>query len=186
MEEEELPELDEPFIQDLNLDIKSVDELKERVRHELEHRWGQESEQQFYHQVVQELLHENPFDAPETMVDNYLDKIIEDLGRREKNIDEENVRKHYRSDAIFNIKWIHLKDKIAKEESLESTEEDFGKFLENLNDDKTRKLYETNEELKRRVMHDIFEKKVFDYLVNNSKVKEKKQSIKKGKAFEKA
>ncbi len=186
VDEEELPELDESFIQDLKLDIKSVDELKERVRHELEHRWGQESEQQFYHQVVQELLHENPFDAPETMVDNYLDKIIEDIGRREKNIDEENVRKHYRSDAIFNIKWIHLKDKIAKEESIESTEEDLGQFLENLNDDKTRKLYETNEELKRRVMHDIFEKKVFDFLVNNSKVKEKKQSIKKGKAFEKA
>lgn len=179
IEEEEVPELNDQFIQDLNLEIKNIDELREKVFHELEHRWGNESEQQFYHQVVQELLHENPFDVPEIMVNNYLDKILEDIRQRDKNVNEEDVRKHYRAEATFNIKWYHLKDRIAKQEHIQSTEEDYQKFLDELKDENTRKIYESNDEIKQRVLNDIFEKKVFDFLVNSSKVKEKKQSIKK-------
>jgi FKBP-type peptidyl-prolyl cis-trans isomerase (trigger factor) len=104
---------------------------------------------------------------------------------REKTINEEEVRKRYRTDALFNIKWFHLKEKIAQKEKIEATDEDFKKFMEDLNDDETRKVYETNLELKKRVMNDIFEKKVFDFLVNSSKIKEKKQTLKNRKEVEK-
>jgi trigger factor len=183
VEKEELPELDEKFIEQLNFDIKTVDELKIKVRDELEHRWGQESEHQFYHQIVQELLHENPFDVPDSMVSNYLDKILEDIRQRDKNIDEEEVRKHYRADAMFNIKWFHLEEKIANDENLKAYDEDYKSFLDNINDENARKMYETNDDLKQRALNDIFEKKVFDFLVDNSKVKEKKKSIKQRKEF---
>jgi trigger factor len=183
VEKEELPELDSQFVEQLNFDVKTVDELKVKVRDELEHRWGQESEHQFYQQVVQELLHENPFDVPDSMVNNYLDKILEDIRQRDKNINEEEVRKHYRADAMFNIKWFHLKDKIAQDENIEADEEDFKVFLDNINDENVQKMYETNAELKQRALTDIFEKKVFDFLVSNSKVKEKKKSIKQRKEF---
>jgi len=185
LEKEELPALNDQFVEELNLNLKSVEDLKGKVREELEHRWGQESEHQFYHQVVQELLHENPFEVPEAMINNYLENILEDIRKRDKNIDEEEVRKHYRADATFNIKWYHLKEKIAEEEQIKSTEDEFKQFLEKLEDENTRKLYQSNKQLKQRVMNDIFEKKVFDFLVENSKVKEKKQSIKKRKEFEK-
>jgi trigger factor len=183
VEKEELPELDNKFIEQLNFDVKTVDDLKVKVRDELELRWGQESEQQFYHNVVQELLHENPFDVPDAMVNNYLDKILEDIQRRDNNINEEEVRKNYRADAMFNIKWFQLKEKIAEDENLKATDEDFKTFLENISDENMRKMYETNAELKQRALNDIFEKKVFDFLVNNSKVKEKKKSIKQRKEF---
>lgn len=183
IENEELPDLDDQFAQDMNLELKTVDDLRTKVRDELEHRWGQESEQKFYHQMAQEILHENPFDVPDTMVDNYLDKIVEDIRQREQNFDEEEVRKHYRADAVFNIKWYHLKDKIANTENLEATDDDYQTFLKNLEDDKMREFYESNKEIKQRVLSDIFEKKVFDFLVNSSKIKEKKESIKKRKEF---
>jgi trigger factor len=183
IENEELPDLDDQFAQDLNLELDTVEELKLKVRDELEHRWGQESEQKFYHQMAQEILHENPFDVPDTMVNNYLDKIVEDIRQKEKNFDEEEVRKHYRADAVFNIKWYHIKDKIAKVENIEANEEDFKTFLDNLEDDKMREFYSGNEKLKQSVLSDVFEKKVFDFLVNSSKIKEKKESIKKRKEF---
>lgn len=183
VEKEELPELDSQLIEQLNFDVKTVDELKTKVRDELEHRWGQESEHQFYQHVVQELLHENPFDVPDVMVNNYLDKILEDIRQRDKNINEEDVRKQYRADAVFNIKWFHLKDKIAEDEKIKANDEDFKTFLDNISDENVQKMYETNDELKQRALTDIFEKKVFDFLVNNSKVKEKKKSIKERKEF---
>ena len=51
-------------------------------------------------------------------------------------------------------------------------------------DDKMREFYQSNADIKGRVLNDIFEKKVFDFLVNNSKIKEKKQSIQKRKELE--
>ena len=74
---------------------------------------------------------------------------------------------------------------LSKEEEIKSTEEEYNHFLDELEDENTRKLYESNKELKQRAMNDIFEKKIFDFLVKNSKVKEKKQSIKQRKEFEK-
>jgi trigger factor len=184
VEAEELPELNAEFVEQLNFNINTVEDLKTKVRDELEHRWGQESEQKFYHEVVQELLHENPFDVPEAMVDNYLEKILEDIKQRDKNINEEEVRKQYRADATFNIKWYHLREKIAVEEKIEATEDDYKTFLENIEEESIRSLYDSNNEIKQRAMNDIFEKKVFDFLVNNSKVKEKKKSIKQRKEFQ--
>jgi trigger factor len=181
VEKEELPELDDQFVQQLNFDIKTVDDLRKKVRDELEHRWGQESEHQFYHNVVQELLHENPFDVPEVMVNNYLDRILEDIRKKDKNIEEEEVRKRYRADAMFNIKWFHLREKIAKDENIKTTDDDFKTFLDSIEDENVRKMYESNKELKQAVLNDIFEKKVFDFLISNSKVKEKKKSIKQRK-----
>jgi trigger factor len=184
VEEEELPELSNEFVEQLNFNIKTVDDLKVKVRDELEHRWGQESEQKFYHQVVQELLHENPFDVPDAMVDKYLEQILDDIRKKDQNINEEEVKKQYRADATFNIKWYHLKDKIAETEKIAATEEDFKTFLENIEEESIRSLYNANDEIKQRAMNDIFEKKVFDFLVNNSKVKEKKKSIKERKEFQ--
>jgi trigger factor len=184
VEEEELPELNSEFVEQLNFNINTVDDLKIKVRDELEHRWGQESEQKFYHHVVQELLHENPFDVPDAMVDNYLEKILEDIRQRDKNINEEEVRKQYRADATFNIKWYHLREKIAQEEKIEATEDDYKTFLENIEEESIRSLYDSNDEIKQRALNDIFEKKVFDFLVDNSKVKEKKKSIKQRKEFQ--
>jgi trigger factor len=183
IENEEMPELDDQFAQDLNLDIKTVEELRNKVREELEHRWGQESEQRFYHKMAQEILHENPFDVPDSMVDNYLDRIVEDIRKKEQKFDEEEVRKHYRADAIFNIKWYHLKDKIAKQENIEANDDDFKTFLDELEDDRMREFYSGNEKIKESVLSDIFEKKVFDFLVKSSKIKEKKESINTRKEF---
>jgi len=114
-------------------------------------------------------------------VNNYLDRILEDLRKRETTIEEEEVRKHYRADAMFNIKWFHLREKIAEDENIKTTDDDFKTFLDNIEDENVRKMYETNKELKQAVLNDIFEKKVFDFLINNSKVKEKKKPIKKRK-----
>ena len=40
-------------------------------------------------------------------------------------------------------------------------------------------MYTDNPEMKKRVMSDLFEKKLFDFLVNNSKISIKEKSIRK-------
>jgi trigger factor len=184
IEEEELPEADDDFVKELNIGIETIDKLKVTIKEQLEHDWGQESEQHFYNQLAHELLQENPFEVPESMVSGYLDQIVNDISKRDSKVDVEEVRKTYRVDALFNIKWYHLKEKIAQEENIRTDDNDFDEYLEKIDDTKIRERYQNDKDLKKRVLNDLYEKKIFDFLVSNSKVTEKEQSIKKRKEFE--
>jgi trigger factor len=184
VEREELPEIDDDFVKDLNIEIESVQELRERVKSQLEYDWGQRSEQHFYNQFAHELLQENSFEVPESMVSRYLDQIVAEISNKEKNVNIEEVRTNYRVDALFNIKWYHLKEKIAEVENIKAEENDFSEYLKKIEDKQVRERYKTNEELKKRILNDIYEKKIFDFLVANSKVTVKEQSIKKRKEVE--
>jgi trigger factor len=184
IEEEELPQADDDFVKDLNIGIETIDKLKVTIKEQLQHDWGQESEQHFYNQLAHELLQENPFEVPESMVSGYLDQIVNDISKRDSKVDVEEVRKTYRVDALFNIKWYHLKEKIAQEENIRTDDNDFDEYLEKIDDTKIRERYQNDKDLKKRVLNDLYEKKIFDFLVSNSKVTEKEQPIKKRKEFE--
>ena len=180
IEAESLPELTNEFVSELKYEeIDTVDKLKERIKTNLEAQWGQESEQRFYHKFVHELLEINPFEVPDSVVDRYLDQIVEDVKKRDKKVNEDRVRKNYRSEAVFNIKWFYLKEKIAEKENIKAEEADFDKYLEDIKEDNLRKIYSENAELKKRIMNDIFEKKIFEYLVDQSKISVKEKSIRK-------
>ncbi len=180
IEEEELPEFDDEFVKNLAFEgVENVDDLKQRVEQNMEAQWGQESEQRFYNKFVQELLQLNPFEVPESVVERYLDQMVEDIKQRDPNVNIEEVRKNYKVDAMFNIKWFYLKEKIAETESIKAEEEDFKKYLEDIKDDEMKKSYASNPALKKRIMSDIYEKKMFDYLVEKSKVSTKEKSIRK-------
>lgn len=73
---------------------------------------------------------------------------------------------------MFTMKWVYLREEIGKKENIDVTEEDEAKFLEELNDDKLREVYKSNEQLMVRVKEDIRNKKIFDFLIENSKVTE--------------
>jgi len=184
IEQEELPELNDEFVTALNININSVDELKRRVKEQLEFDWGQRSEQHFYNQLAHELLQENPFEVPESMVSVYLDQIVADIGKRDKTIDIEDVRRNYRVDALFNIKWFHLKQKIAEVEKIKVEEKDYTEYLQKIEDNRLRNRYRKEKELKKRIQNDLFERKIFDFLVANSEVSVKEQAIKKRKELE--
>jgi trigger factor len=136
-EKEELPVLDDDFVQTLNYGkAKTVGELRDLVRKQLEMQYGQRAEEQFYHRFAHELLQNNPFEVPEAVVERYLDEIVSDVKQRQKNVNEEELYKAYRPDAVFNVKWFYLKEKIAEAENLRAEKEDFDKYIETITDEK--------------------------------------------------
>ncbi|HGY57319.1 MAG TPA: trigger factor [Caldithrix abyssi] len=172
IQEEILPELNDEFVAEVDENLKTVDELKAEVRKRLELEYKMESENRFAADLTQALLEANPFDVPEALIQNYLNHIVEDVKRRDPKLKEEDIRQHYRHEAEFNVKWFYLKDKIAREQNIKVEDEDVNKFLNELKDEKVRELYEKNPVLLDRVKEDILNRKIVDYIVNNSKVKE--------------
>ncbi|HID38279.1 MAG TPA: trigger factor [Calditrichaeota bacterium] len=172
VQEEILPELNDEFVAEVDESLQTVDDLKKEVHKRLELEHKMESENRFTADLTQKLLEANPFDMPAALIENYLDHVVRDIKGRDPQLKEEDIRQHYRQEAEFTLKWHYLKEKIAEEQQIKVEDEDINKFLDELKDEKIREVYEKNPNLLERVREDILNRKITDYIVSNSKVKE--------------
>lgn len=176
IEEQEIPPLDDDLAKSLQDDeIETLDQLKERVRTNLQANLDRRGKQQFTSRLIDELLKENPFDAPEAMVDNYLNHVLNDLKQRSKqeDIDEESVRKKYRPDAIHSIRWHLLKQKLIEVENLEVNEDDIKEKINSfgMGGDEAGKIFQDMNFLN-RIREDIIEEKLLNLLEEHADVTE--------------
>ena len=126
-----LPELDDEFAKDLG-DFDSLDALKTSIREDLEARSGYASKMRLEENIVDALVRENVFDVPESMVENYLNALIENYKKENEKIDEEAVRNEGRGAAVRSVKRHLLLEAIGRLEDIKVTEEDVDRHLESL------------------------------------------------------
>jgi trigger factor len=172
IEVEHLPELNEEFIQKINPNIKTVEEFREFVKQNIENDYKRESENRFSQELSQKMIEENPLDVPDALIENYLDNLVRDVKRRDPKADERSLRDYYRNDAVTNLKWHYIKEQVAKDEQIKSDDKDVEEFLEKIENEEIRKLYKENASALEEVKHSIKDKKVYDFLVENSKINE--------------
>jgi len=137
VEKIELPALDEAFVTRItNGKLTSVDEFRQSVRSELEKHWADWSERKLNNEIIAELVRLHEFPVPDALVRTLLDSYIEDIKGRSKNrklpddFDEEKFRNDSRSLAIWQAKWLLLKERIADAEKIVVTEEDIAQVAE--------------------------------------------------------
>jgi len=172
IEEEKLPELTDEFVKEINPNVNSADEFRDQMRRNLQAEYEREAQNRFGTELTQKLIEENNFDVPEALIDNYLNHVVRDVRQRDPNAKEEQIRQHYRTDAEFNIKWYYLKEKIADAEGIKVEEEDVKKFLDEIENDEVRQLYEKNDAMMSNVKESLKDKKILEFLEKKNKVKE--------------
>jgi trigger factor len=179
IQEKNLPPLDNDFIQNLQDDsIKTLDQLKERIDINLKTDVEKRSKEQFVSRLIDELLKENPFDAPDSMVEHYLEHLVEDIKNQSKGqggqeVDEEGVRKNYRAYAIHNIRWHLIKKKIIELEKIEVDQKEINDFIDKMNfEEKQKKELKANPQFKHRIREDLLEQKVINLLESNADIVE--------------
>jgi trigger factor len=172
--EKQLPPFDKDFVKNLQDDsITTLDQLKERIDLNLKNDIEKRSREQFVSRLIDELLKENPFDAPNSMVDHYLEHLVEDIKNQSKGekVDEETVRKNYRAYAIHNIRWHLIKKKIMEIENIKVDDKEIDDFIDKLNfEEKQKKEFKTNHQFKHRIQEDLLEQKVINVLESNADI----------------
>lgn len=176
IEEKEIPELNDNFVNNLDDEnIKNLSQLKERMRKNIELDIANRGEQIFQQRLIDELLKENPFEVPPTMVENYLQEMIKDIKKqsKEQSIDEESLRKEYRVSAIHNLRWHFSKKKLIQSENITVSDEEVLTMIESSGlDEKVKKQAKNDQHYLGHLKEDLLERKIIEFLKSNAEITE--------------
>ena len=117
-----LPEADDAFAAEMG-DFESMEALRGRIREDLAAEAERESDQEVRRQLIQQVLEANPFDAPPSLVNQYLDSLLQ----APEDADPEEVaaaKEQARPAAEQGVRRMLVIERIAELESLRPTQED--------------------------------------------------------------
>jgi trigger factor len=139
VKEKSISALDDDFAKDL--DCENLDELKKKVREELNSVREKEYKDGIKEQILSKLLEKHPFEVPVTMVNKYhsviLNNVVDSLKAgivkpEDQDLSADDFKEKYRVEAERRVKEDIILDAIAAKEKVEVTKEeadDAVKFL---------------------------------------------------------
>ena len=173
------PEFNDEFFEKFGEDVKSVDELKAKIRLDLETRRRREIQEGLRDQAIKSTITHNQFELPQSLIENYLDDIVADFHERHKedDFDEAEVRDNYRALAIRMIRWDLLMHEIAKQEGIKAETQDVDKWIEGFADSYNMNMEEAKAALEksgkvREVRETVLEAKVMSHILDGSEIVE--------------
>ena len=179
VERENLPEINDEFLNAVNPELDSIDSLRKDVENKIIENFKERSQTAYEKELSDRLIDFiNPSIAP-SMVENYLDNLLEDVKKQNKGepLDENKVKEQYKSIAERNVRWYAIRKEIINSQSMKVEKKDV--------DDEIIKLIKrspkSEQEIKRfykkpsnrkRIEDDLIEKKIIGYLEQFANVKD--------------
>jgi trigger factor len=169
----EYPELTDEFAQGLGA-FDSVATLRERVREDLQKEAASEAERAIRHDLISQIVDANPFDVPDSMVNQYLDQMIRPRKGEDPARMEEFKQAAYPG-AQQALRRMLVLDRVADLEGLRPTPSEVEQRIEEIagrvgkSADELRTQFQKSGRLG-EIEESITEEKVFDYLKSLSTI----------------
>lgn len=187
IKEKELPALDDEFAKDVDEEVESLEELKEKKREELLKERKQAAENKKREQLIEQVTENAEIDIPEAMVQTELDQMLNEFEQRLQmqgmNLEtyfqfsgqtEEQLKEQMETDAQLRVKTNLVLEAVLEAEQIEVEEADIEEELENmasmynLEKDQIIGMLGGNTNL---LKEDLKIKKAIDFIVDESKAK---------------
>jgi trigger factor len=182
----ELPELDDEFAKKARQGVENMDELRKVIVEDLTERLEADSRIAIEKQIQDRLLETNSFDVPESMVRLQAGMMIQGMSQRlnaqgirleDLYPDPQAFQDETLASAEILTKTSLLVEAIAKEQGIETTDQEIDDEVEklaaryNMEPDVVKKGLEERGSID-EMKFGIVEKKVYDYIIENSEVEE--------------
>jgi len=141
IKQKSLPELNDEFAKQFG-EIASVDELRTRIREQIESDRKHEAEHKAKDKLVEDLIRRNEFEVPEAMVEQQIDTRLERglralaaqglTAEQMKKMDLQRLRAGQREQAIHDVKASLLLEKVADLENLQVSDEEIDREVDAL------------------------------------------------------
>lgn len=173
VKEAELPPLDDELASRVG-DFESLEELREAVREDVEAHHRDEAENEVRERLMDHVIEANPFEVPESMVEDYMDRMLDapdDVDPEEL----EQARQQVRPRAERQIKRHLIIERLTEREGLEATEDEVDERIREIADAEGLEPGAVRRQLARddrmeSLRRQISAEKAFDYLKEQSSV----------------
>jgi len=182
VKEKHLPAVDEDLARDLGLE--NLEELRQRVRTDLEHKLTQESDRDLREKLVDAMIAQHAFDVPQSMVERYLDFVVADYEERHQRLrlelpaeKRDALRVSARPAAERAARRSLLLDHLATLHDLQASAEEVDRWIEEKvqadgRDAQRIRGFFAEPERRRRLRGDLTEDKVFAFVQGQAQVVE--------------
>ncbi|MBK7629624.1 MAG: trigger factor [Ignavibacteriales bacterium] len=171
-----LPDLTEELIKKATKDKVSTEtELREEIKKDIQNYYDQQTEEFVRAKLVGEIVKNNDFDPPKSLVNNILEEYVKNEEERSKKskypFNKEETRKRLLKSAENEVKWYLIKAEIQKNEKIEVSDDEIKELAEKEAEkigipvDKIINYYKTSNQAER-----IVDQKLFDFLKLNSTI----------------
>ena len=142
VEEQILPELNDDFATTASPDLKTLDQLKDKLKENIQYSIDDDYEKRKREEFINYFISKTKFSAPDSMVSRYLDKLAEEQSKKDNNLDKEKFREDSKKVAEFNVKWFILKDTLLEKSKISVSNDDLNNEIDKI-------VKESNEEEKK-------------------------------------
>ena len=175
------PEFNDEFVKKITKEkVSSAEIFRKELLADLERYWNERTEKRLVEDITNEIVRRHEFAVPEALVKTFTDSYIDDLKNEQKNkqlprgFDEKKYREAVRPSAIWQAKWMLIREQILAKENIQLSDQDLEALAEEeskrLGIDKERLInfYKTSETATERILND----KLLALLKQRSVIKE--------------
>ena len=185
IKEKVLPELNDEFAKRLG-EFETLEDLRTAVLRELESKKKEQQDSGLWQQIRDELIRRNPFEVPQSMVEQELQRMLDTIQYRltaqnltleQAGIDEKMFKERHREIAEVKVRTSIILENIAQQERLTIEEEDleqaFKETAAKMNQpyDKVKDFYQRSNLLE-SYRNQLLEEKVFNFLKDQAIITE--------------
>lgn len=178
IKERRVPELTDEFAKDVG-PYQTADELRNAIQRLLAKRALMQTRYQFERALEDELIKQNDFEPPATMVHNYLEAIVKEIQSQQKGkkTNKEELRNQLKTTAIRSVKWLIIRQKLIDQLDFSVTDEEIESRIQELEkspdaDPNKINLLRTDEKKRKNLTHDLYDRKIYTFLASTAKVNE--------------
>ena len=182
IEKLQLPAFDETMVKKITRDkVSSPDEFKASLRADLDRYWTERSDTKVADDIASELVRTHEVTVPDAFTEALLDSYVEEVRERSRDkalprgFDEKKYREERRTQAIWQAKWMMIKEAIGDAEKIAVTDEDIDKVAGEeatrigLEKEKLLVHYKRSDAVRDRILSD----KIMAFLKQNAKISDK-------------
>ncbi|MGA7077843.1 MAG: trigger factor [Terriglobales bacterium] len=182
IKQKSLPEMNDEFAKTLG-EFQSIDDVRKTIREQMEAERRHEAEHAAKEKLVGELIQRNDFEVPDSLIEQQIDIRLERglralaaqglTAEQMKKMDLQRLRVGQREQAVHDVKAALLLERVAEEENIQVSDEEFERELEAL----AKQSKQTSEAVRARLTRDggldrirtrIRNEKTLDFLYRQS------------------
>ncbi|MBW1925705.1 MAG: trigger factor [Deltaproteobacteria bacterium] len=184
-----LPELNDDFAKQVGADIKTVEELRDRLRNQLEEDKKKAAKSSLRQQFLEQLREQVDFPVPDKLVDAKLTQMVDNVRGylQERGVDleragmsEDRLRAKMREDAVKQVKTEIILDKIAETENIAVDHDEVSEYTKYI-EGRSKQLGVDKRQLQNAVVRNVLPKlrakKTVDFLLKQVVVKPASREI---------